>query len=100
MAYTNATVIIAAADQAAAQVDFPGSFNSGFYEATEGADPTVATNYVCAGLWTDSDLSKVTNDVLWPRKVYFGDVQGILDSLNLKPVEQVPEQPAEEPVQP
>lgn len=100
MSYTNATVIILAADQAAAQVDFPGSFNSGFYEATEGADPTVATYYVCAGLWTDSDLSKVTNDVLWPRKVYFGDVQGILDSLNLKPVEQVPEQPTEEPVQP
>ena len=100
MSYTNATVIIAAADQSAVQVDFPGSFNSGFYEATEGADPTVATNYVCSGLWTDSDLSKVTNDVAWSRKVYFEDVQGILDSLNLKPVEQVPEQPAEEPVQP
>lgn len=88
MAYTNATVIIAAADQAAAQVDFPGSFDSGFYEATEGADPTVATNYVCSGLWTDSDLSKVVNDVTWPRRVYFGDVQAILGSLNLKPIEQ------------
>lgn len=98
--YTQATVIIAAADQSTAQVDFPGSFNAGFYEAIESADPTVATNYVCAGLWTDSDLSKVTNDVLWSRKVYFGDVQGILDSLNLKPVEQVTEQATEEPVQP
>ena len=87
MGYTNATVIIAAADQAAAQVDFPGSFNSGFYEATEGADPSVATNYVCSGLWTDADLSKVVNDVTWSRKVYFGDVQAILASLNLKPVE-------------
>ena len=92
MAYTNATVIIAAADQAAAQVDFPGSFNSGFYEATEGADPTIATNYVCAGLWTDEDLSKVVNDVTWPRKVYFGDVQSVLDSLNLRPVEVPVEQ--------
>ena len=91
MAYTNATVIIAAADQAAAQVDFPGSFNSGFYEATEGADPTVATNYVCAGLWTDSDLSKVVNDVTWPRKVYFGDVQQVLAALNLKPVQDLAE---------
>lgn len=100
MSYTNATVIILAADQASAQEDFPGSFNSGFYEALEGADPFVATHFVCSGLWTDSDLSKVTNDVLWSRKVYFGDIQGILDSLNLKPVEQVPEQPAEEPVQP
>lgn len=87
MSYTQATVIIAAADQAAAQVDFPGSFYSGFYEAIDGADPTVATNYVCSGLWTDSDLSKVVNDVTWPRKVYFGDAQAILDSLNLKPVE-------------
>lgn len=87
MSYTNATVIIAAADQAAAQVDFPGSFTSGFYVADEGADPTVATNYVCAGLWTDEDLSKVVNDVTWSRKVYFGDVQATLDLLNLKPVE-------------
>lgn len=91
MAYTNATVIIAAADQAAAQVDFPGSFTSGFYEAVEGADPTVATNYVCSGLWTDSDLSKVVNDVTWPRKVYFGDVQQVLASLNLKPVQDLAE---------
>ena len=88
MAYTNATVIIAAADQSAAQVNFPGSFTSGFYETTEGADPTVATNYVCSGLWTDSDLSKVVNDVTWPHKVYFGDVQATLDLLNLKAVEQ------------
>ena len=86
MSYTNATVIIAAADQAAAQLDFPGSFNSGFYEAAEGADPTVATNYVCAGLWTDEDLSKVVNDVTWPRKVYFGDVQTVLTTLNLLPI--------------
>ena len=87
MSYTQATVIIAAADQAAAQVDFPGSFTSGFYEAVEGADPTVATNYVCSGLWTDDDLSKVVNDVTCPRKVYFGDVQATLDVLTLKPVE-------------
>ena len=87
MSYTNATVVILAADQAAAQVDFPGSFNAGFYEAIEGADPTVATHYVCAGLWTDSDLSRVVNDVTWPKRVYFGDAQAILDSLNLKPVE-------------
>ena len=86
MSYTQATVIIAAADQAAAQVDFPGSFYSGFYVADEGADPTVATNYVCAGLWTDSDLSKVVNDVTWPRKVYFGDVQTALTTLNLFPI--------------
>ena len=86
MAYTNATVIIASADQEAAQVDFPGSFTSGFYQADEGADPTIATNYVCSGLWTDEDLSKVVNDVSWPRKVYFGEPQTVLATLNLLPV--------------
>ena len=87
MSYTNASVIIAAADQSAAQVDFPGSFTSGFYEAAEGADPIIATNYVCSGLWTDDDLSKVVNDVTWQRRVYFGDVQATLALLNLKPVD-------------
>ena len=90
MSYTNATVIIAATDKEAAQVDFPGSFVSGLYVATEGADSTVATNYVCSGLWSDSDLSKVVNDVTWSRKVYFGETQTVLASLNLKPVEQPP----------
>lgn len=86
MSYTNATVIIAATDKEAAQVDFPGSFVSGLYVAAESADSTVATNYVCSGLWSDSDLSKVVNDVTWSRKVYFGDVQTILTTLNLLPV--------------
>ena len=96
MSYTQATVIIAAADQDAANTDFQLSFNAGLYEAIEGADPAVATNYVCAGLWTNSDLSKVTNDVLWSRKVYFGELQGILTSLNLKQIEVLPEQVPEQ----
>lgn len=87
MSYTNATVIIAAEYQADAQKDFPGSFSSAFYTANQGANPFVATDFICSGLWADSDLSKVTNDVAWQRKVYFGEVQSILDSLNLKPVE-------------
>ena len=87
MSYTNATVIIAAADQAAAQVDFPGTFTSSFYEATEGADPTVATHYICSGMWTDDDLSKVVNDVTWTRRVYFGEVQSALHTLGLNPIE-------------
>ena len=86
MSYTNATVIIAATDKEAAQVDFPGSFVSGLYVATDSADSTVATNYICSGLWSDSDLSKVVNDVFWPRKVYFGDVQTVLAALNLLPI--------------
>lgn len=83
MAYTNATVIIAAVDQEAAQVDFSSSFTSGFYQADDGADPAIATNYVCSGLWSDEDLSRVVNDVTWQHRVYFGDINDILDSLNL-----------------
>lgn len=83
MAYTNATVIIAAADQFAANSDFPFSFNSGFIEAIEGVDPTIATHYVCSGMWRDEDLSRVINDVTWLRKVYFGDAQAVLTTLNL-----------------
>ena len=84
--YTQATVIIAAADQAAAQLDFPGSFNAGYYLDAAEADPAVVTNYVCSGLWTDSGLDKIVNEVLWSKKVKFGDVQAILDSMQLKQV--------------
>lgn len=84
MAYTNATVIIAAADQSAAQADFPGSFVSGF------TDPAGAVFYVCSGLWADDDLARITDgSVAWPRRVYFGDVQTVLLALNLKAVEQL-----------
>ena len=86
MSYTQATVIIAAADQAAAQLDFPGSFNAAYYLDTPEANPAVVTNYVCSGLWTDSDLDKAVNEVLWSKKVKFGDVQAILDSMQLKQV--------------
>ena len=89
--YTYATVIIAAADQAAAQAEYPEYFNAGYYEAVEGADPTVATNYVTAGPFSNDELADIINDVTWPRKVYFGDVQAILASLNLKPVQDLAE---------
>ena len=84
--YTQATVIIQVVDQAAAQADFPGSFNAAYYADTPEADTSVATNYICSGLWDDSDLDKVVNEVLWSKKVKFGDVQAILDSMQLKQV--------------
>ena len=84
--YTQATVIIQAADQSAAQLDFPVSFNAGYYLDAPEANPAVATCYICSGLWTDSDLDKVVNEVLWSKKVKFGDVQAILDSMQLKQV--------------
>ena len=86
MTYTNATVIIAATEREAAQADFPGSFVSGLYEAIEGADPAIATHYICSGLWKNEDLSKVANDVAWPCSIYFDDTCITLDLLNLRVV--------------
>ena len=84
--YTYATVIIAAADQAAAQAEYPDYFNAGYYEATEGADPAVATNYVTSGPFSNQELTDIINNATWPRKVYFGDTQSVLGLLNLKQV--------------
>ena len=84
MNYTNATVVIAAADQSAAQADFPGSFVSGF------ADPSGAVFCVCAGLWADEDLACITDgSVVWPSQVYHDEVGSVLARLELTPV--VPE---------
>ena len=81
MSYTNATVIIAAADQPAAQADFPGSFVSGF------ADPSGAVFYVCAGLWADDDIARITDgSVAWPSQVYHDDVGAVLEQLGLNPI--------------
>ena len=84
--YTYATVIIAAADQAVAQAEYPDYFTAGYYEATEGADPSVATNYVTSGPFSNQELTDIINNVTWPRKVYFGDTQSVLSLLNLKQV--------------
>ena len=81
MAYTQATVIIAAADQAAAQVEFPGSFVSGF------TDPAGAAFYVCSGLWADDDLARITDgSVAWQSQVYHDDVGAVLERLELNPI--------------
>ena len=80
MDYTNATVIVAAADQPAAQADFPGSFTSGF------ADPAGAVFYVCSGLWADDDLARITDgSVAWPSQVYQDEVGAVLARLELTP---------------
>ena len=81
MAYTNATVIVSAADQSAAQTDFPGSFVSGFIDASG------ATFYVCSGLWRDDDLARITDgSVAWPSRVYHDDVGAVLERLGLNPI--------------
>ena len=88
MTYINATVIIAAADQPAAQADFPGSFVSGF------SDPSDAIFYVCSGLWSDDDLTRINDgSVAWPSRVYHDDVGAVLTQLGLTPVDPAPLEP-------
>jgi hypothetical protein len=85
MSSTFATVIIQAADQAAAQEDFPGSFTAGYTNNPD--EPTIATNYVSSGYFFDEELDKIVNDVTWPRVVRFGDAQQALIAMGLVPVE-------------
>lgn len=81
---TFATVIIAAADQAAAQADFPGMFTAGY--ANDPEQPEVATHYVSSGWFFDAELDEIVNDVTWPRTVKFGDAQAALANMGLVPV--------------
>jgi chloramphenicol 3-O-phosphotransferase len=89
---TFATVIIQAADQAAAQADFPGLFTAAYADF---ADRTVTTHYVSSGFFFDEELDKIVNDVTWPRVVRFGDAQAALASMGLVPVQTPVEESAE-----
>lgn len=82
---TFATVVVAAADQAAAQADLPGMFTSGYTDNPE--LPEIATHYVSSGAFYDTELDKIVNDVTWPRVVRFGDARAALNGLGLVPVE-------------
>ena len=86
---TLATVVIAAADQAAAQADFPDYFNA---PASADGQPPI-TNYLTNGYFDDSELDTICNDVTWPRKVYFGSLETGLQKAGLMLV--VPEPEAE-----
>lgn len=84
MTSTFATVIVAAADQAAAQADLPGHFTSAY--AADAAGP--ATHYVSSGFFFDTELDMIVNEAEWPRKVYFGqDWQAAVAAEGLKMLE-------------
>ncbi len=79
---TFATVVVAAADQAAAQADFPDFFTAAY--ATADA-PEVITHYVSSGWFYDTELDQIVNEASWPRTVRFGDAQAALNGLGLVP---------------
>lgn len=76
---TFATVIIAAADQEAAQADFPDFFTAGYTDNP--SEPAIATRYVSSGWWMDTELDQIVNDATWARVVRFGDAQAALNEL-------------------
>jgi hypothetical protein len=88
---TLATVIVLAADQAAAQADFPDYFNA---PASPDGQPPI-TNYLTNGYFDDNELDTICNDVLWPRKVYFGSLETGLQKAGLMLVHPEPEPIAE-----
>ena len=67
--FTQSTVIILAADQAAAQADMGMDF------FTTGASPTgelPATNYFTSGPWSNTEMNQMANSVTWAKLMYFG----------------------------
>jgi hypothetical protein len=84
---TLATVVVLAADQAAAQADFPDYFNA---PASPDGQPPI-TNYLTNGYFADDELDTICNDVLWPRKVYFGSLETGLQKAGLMLVHPEPE---------
>lgn len=82
MTSTFATVIVAAADQAAAQADLPGHFTAAY--AADAAGP--ATHYVSSGHFFNTELDMIVNEAEWPKRVRFGDAVVVLADLGLVPV--------------
>ena len=80
MDYTYATVIIAAADQAAAQTEFPDYFNCGLSPTGEAP----ATNYCSSGPFSNEELDQMVNEAVWVKTIYFGmDTQAALAKAGL-----------------
>ena len=85
MTSTFATVIVAAADQAAAQADLPGHFTAAY--AADSTGP--ATHYVSSGFFFNSELDMIVNEAEWLKRVRFGDAGTALAGLGLLPVVDV-----------
>ena len=80
MNYTFATVAIAAADQSAAQAQYPDYFNTGASETGEAP----ATHYVTSGPFDNVELAAIMNSTDWPKRVSFGaDAQAGVAQLGL-----------------
>lgn len=82
MSYIEATVVIQASEQGAAQEAYPGSFTSGFTDSENNI------LYVCSGLWEQGDIDKLSSGIFsWSSTVYYEGVNSVLLRLGLSRVE-------------
>ena len=69
---TNVTIIIAAADQQAAQADLGADFFITPASAT-GQEP--ATNYFTSGWFLNTELDRIADEAQWKKKIRSADWQ-------------------------
>ena len=84
---TNLTIIIAAADQAAAQKDFPDYFNAP--ASADGNAP--ASHYFTSGFFSNEEVDAINNLVAWDSMIRCPEWQVALAGEGLQMI--VPEQP-------
>lgn len=81
---TDLTIIIAAADQSAAQADFPDYFNTG--ASADGQEP--ATHYFTQGFFSNLEVDAINNEATWDSTIRCPDWQVALAGEGLKMIVQ------------
>lgn len=84
---TNLTIIIAAADQAAAQADFPGYFNA--RASADGQEP--ATHYFTQGYFSNAEVDFINNEAAWDSMIRSPEWQAALAGEGLQMIAPPPE---------
>lgn len=84
--WTQATVIVAAADQAAAQKDFPEYFQTG--ASADGNAPAVS--FFTSGPFSNDEMDKLSDTVTWKKKIRGPDWQSALAGEGLQMIVQDP----------
>lgn len=80
--FTQATIIVTAANQAAAQTDMGDAV---FIVGASKTGLKPATNYFTSGPWSNEEMDKMANNVKWAKKMYFGtDWNAALQQNNLQ----------------
>ena len=84
---TDLTIIIAAADQAAAQADFPDYFNAP--ASADGHAP--ASHYFTQGFFSNQEVDFINNEATWDSMIRCPDWQVALAGEGLKMIVETPD---------